>query len=376
MKKTITGVKPTGEMPHIIRGIENLKNIDSNKTLTCLTGARPSGRLHLGHYVGALSNWIQLQETSNIKTNFLIADYQVLGDHLGETEKLRNSVIDMVIDWLAVGLDPNKSNFIVQSYVPEFAELFNYLTMFVPYSLATNNPTLKDEMKKIEKRGETESNSISLGFINYPVSQVADIMLLGGEIVPVGEDQIPHIELSRKVIKKVNTMYSTNFPIPKALVSEFPRLVGIDGNDKMSKSLGNTIYLTSTLKEITSQVNKMYTDPGKTSIESKGNISKHVAFLYLDIFYKDKTHLDELKKRYIEGGPNSVGDGEIKKLLINVLEEFISPIRERREYYLKHMDIVVNSIEKGSANARIEGQKLIETLKKSMGLLDYGKEYL
>ncbi|EKE28467.1 MAG: tryptophanyl-tRNA synthetase [uncultured bacterium (gcode 4)] len=375
MEKLITWDKATWELPHIIRGFENLKEKAWDKVLTCLTWARPSGRLHLGHYVWALNNWIKLQECSNVKTNFLIADYQVLWDHLWETEILRASVIDMVIDWLAVWLDPEKSNFIVQSYVPEFAELFNYLTMFVPYSLATNNPTLKEEMKKIESR-ESENNSISLGFINYPVSQVADIMLLWWEIVPVWEDQIPHIELSRKVIKKINTMYGTNFPIPKVLVSETPRLVWIDGNNKMSKSLGNTIYLTATPKEIKEQVNKMYTDPGKINIDSKWDISNHVAFMYLDIFYKNKEHLDQLKKRYVEWWPESVGDWEIKKLLIEVLEEFISPIRERREYYKNHMDIVVASIEKWSKNARAEWQKLIRTLREAMGLVDYWKEYL
>ncbi|MCK9272345.1 tryptophan--tRNA ligase [Candidatus Gracilibacteria bacterium] len=365
----------TKNTPHVIKSIESLQEKAGDKVLNCLTGMRPSGRLHLGHYKGALENWLKLQESPNIKNNFLIADYQVLGDHLGETERLRTSVIDMVIDWLAVGLDPNKSNFIVQSYVPEFAELFNLLTMFVPYSLATNNPTLKDEMKKIELRGSKESSSISLGFINYPVSQVADIMLPHGEIVPVGEDQIPHIELARKIIKKVNTMYGTNYPLPLALLSENPRLVGTDGNDKMSKSLGNTIYLTATLKEITTGVNSMYTDTGKTSIESKGNIEKHVVFKYLDIFYNDKKHIKDLKKRYIEGGANSLGDGELKKLLIQVLEELISPIRERREYYKNNMNLVISAIEKGSLNARIEGQKLLTELKEKMGILDYGREF-
>ncbi|EKE29285.1 MAG: tryptophanyl-tRNA synthetase [uncultured bacterium (gcode 4)] len=360
--------------PHVIRWFENLKKASWDRSLVCLTWARPSGRLHLGHYVGALSNWKKLQECGNVKTNFLIADYQVLWDHLWETEALRASVIDMVIDWLAVWLDPAKSNFIVQSYVPEFAELFNYLTMFVPYTLATNNPTLKDEMKKIEMR-ESENNAISLGFINYPVSQVADIMLLWWEIVPVWEDQIPHIELSRKIIKKVNTMYWTNFAIPKALISETPRLVWIDGNNKMSKSLGNTIYLTASPKEIKEQVNKMYTDPGKINIDSKWDISKHVAFMYLDIFYSDKEHLEELKRRYIAWGLDSVWDWEIKKLLIGVLEEFIAPIRERREYYKNHMDIVIDSIEKWSENARAEWRKLIIELRKAMWIVDYWREY-
>jgi len=361
----------TDKTPHVIRGIQNLE-VKEWQILNVLTWARPSWRLHLGHYVWALKNWKLMQENPSVKCSFLIADYQVLWDHLGETQKMRNSVIDMVIDWMSVWLDPNKSNFVVQSYVPEFAELFNYLTMFVSYTTAVNNPTLKEEMKKIEDR--ESSNPISLGFINYPVSQVADIMLPLTHIVPVWEDQIPHIELARKIIKKVNTMYNTEFPLPKALISDMSRLVWIDWTDKMSKSLWNTIYLTATYEEIKSQVNKMYTDPNKTSIDSKWNIDKHVVFLYLDIFYEDKKHLEELKKRYIEWWENSVWDWEIKKLLIEALEKFIAPIRERRKYYENHMDIVVDAIEKWSENLRKDWQKMLLQLRKAMGLLNYGRE--
>lgn len=359
------------EKIHIVNWIENLK-IETGKKLVCLTGMRPSGRVHLWHYKWALENWLKLQENSNIENNFLIADYQVLWDHLWETEKLRQSVQDMVIDWLAIWIDPEKSTFIVQSYVPEFAELFNYLTMFTPYSVATNNPTLKDEIKKIENRWE--NNGISLGFINYPVSQVADILLPRADIVPVWEDQIPHIELARKVIKKVNTMFGTKYPLPKALVSETPRFVWIDWNDKMSKSLWNTIFLTSTSKEIKTQVNKMYTDDWKVTVQSKWNIEKHVVFKYLDIFYKDKNHIEELKKRYIEWWENSIWDGEIKKLLVDTLEEFISPIREKREYYLNNLDLVKKVIDDWSKKFRIQASEMIVDLKKHMWLIDYCKK--
>lgn len=356
---------------HIVEWIEWLKEKVWDKILNCLTWMRPSWRLHLWHYKWALENWLKLQENTNIKNNFLIADYQVLWDHLWDTQRLRDSVIDMVIDWLAVWLDPKKSNFIVQSYVPEFAELFNLLTMFTPYSIATNNPTLKDEIKKIENRLDGENSSISLWFINYPVSQVADIMLPYWQIVPVWEDQIPHIELARKVIKKVNIMYKTNFPLPLAMVSEIPRLVWTDWNDKMSKSLWNTIYLTATLKEITTWVNSMYTDDWKVSISSKWNIEKHVVFKYLDIFYDDKKHLEELKKRYIEWWENSIWDWEIKKLLIKVLDELIVPIRERREYYKNNMPLVIKSIEEWSKNMRIIWQKLLSELKEKMWITNY-----
>lgn len=360
---------------HVINWIENLKKKSWDKVLTCLTWMRPSWRLHLWHYKWALENWLKLQDNPNIKNNFLIADYQVLWDHLWDTDKLRESVIDMVIDWLAVWLDPKQSNFVVQSYVPEFSELFNLLTMFTPYSLATNNPTLKDEIKKIENRWEWENSSISLWFINYPVSQVADIMLPYWEIVSVWEDQIPHIELSRKVIKRVNKMYWTKFPLPLALLSETPRLVWTDWNDKMSKSLWNTIYLTASSKEIKSWVNSMFTDPGKISIESKWNITKHVVFEYLDIFYDNKEVLNELKARYIAGWENSVWDWEIKKLLIEVLEELIAPIRERREFYKNNMDIVIKSIEEWSQNMRNTWKQLLDELKEKMWIMNYWSEY-
>ncbi len=361
--------------PHIIDWLDDFNKKIWDKVVNCLTWMRPSWRLHLWHYKWALENWIAMQNNPNIKNNFLIADYQVLWDHLWDTKRLRDSVIDMVIDWLAVWLDPKKSNFIVQSYVPEFAELFNLLTMFAPYSVATNNPTLKDEIKKVEGRKDGSNNSISLWFINYPVSQVADIMLPRWEIVPVWEDQVPHIELARKIIKKVNTMYETSFPLPKALISETPRLVWTDGNDKMSKSLWNTIYLTASLDEIKKWVNSMYTDPNKTSISSPWNIENHVVFKYLDIFYQDKEHLEDLKKRYIAWWENSVWDWEIKKLLIEVLEKLIAPIREKREYYKQNMDLVIESIEKWSQNMREEWQKLLEELKEKMGITKYGREF-
>lgn len=360
------------DTPHIIRGMDDFRRKVWTRILNCLTGMRPSGRLHLWHYKWALENWLALQENPNIRNNFLIADYQVLGDHLGDTERLRSSVIDMVIDWLAIWLDPKKSNFIVQSYVPEFAELFNLLTMFTPYNVATHNPTLRNEMEKIKNRPSEMESAISLGFVCYPVSQVADIMLPYWEIVPVWEDQIPHIELARRVIHRVNRMYGTSFPLPLALISETPRLVWTDWSDKMSKSLWNTIYLTATREEITAWVNSMYTDPGKASIRSPGNIERHVVFQYLDIFYADKDHIAELKKRYIEWGDNSVGDGELKRLLIKVLDELIAPIRERRKFYQANMPLVIASIEEWSQNVREIGQQLLSELKQKMWITWYG----
>ena len=355
--------------PHVIESIEELNEKIWNKIVNCLTWMRPSWRLHLWHYKWALENWLIMQDHPNIKPNFLIADYQVLWDHLWKTEQLRQSVVDMVIDWLSIWLDPERSNFIVQSYVPEFSELFNYLTMFTPYWLVINNPTLKEEMKKIEDK----NNQISLGFINYPISQIADIMLPKWEIIPVWEDQIPHIELARNIIKRVNNMYGIKYPLPLAMISNTPRLVWIDWKEKMSKSLWNTIFITSTNKEIMQQVNKMYTDSWKTSMQAPWNIKNHVVFKYLDIFYNDKNYLEDLKRRYTKWWENSVWDWELKKLLTNILEEFIAPIREKREYYLNNMDIVTNAIEKWSNKVRKEAKELLTNLKEAMGLLNYWK---
>ncbi|MDD2917240.1 MAG: tryptophan--tRNA ligase [Candidatus Gracilibacteria bacterium] len=358
------------QKPHIIDGINELKQISEGKTMTCLTGMRPTGKLHLGHYVGALKNWIEMEKIPNIRNYFLIADYQALGDYLDDPEKIRQSVKDIVIDWLSVGLDPKKSCFIVQSYVPEFAELAFYLNMFATYSEVMRNPTLKDEIAKIEKR--ESNNGISIGFINYPVSQVADILLPRGEIVPVGEDQIPHIELARKIIDRVNKKTGTDFPLPKALLSDIPRLTGIDGKEKMSKSLGNAIMISDSLPEIRKKVQKMYTDPNKTSVESEGNVENHVVFMYLDIFYEDKEYIRNLKKRYTEGGPDSIGDGELKQILVATLDAFISPIREKRTYYEAHLEIIKEVIDSGATRFRTEAKELLLELRAKMKIADYG----
>ncbi len=356
--------------PHIIHGIEGLKRELSEKPLICLTGMRPTGKLHLGHYVGALRSWIEMEKIPNMRNYFLIADYQALGDYLDDPEKIRQSVVDIVIDWLSVGLDPKKSCFIVQSYVPEFAELAFYLNMFATYTEVMRNPTLKDEIAKIEKR-ET-NNTLSMWFINYPISQVADILLPRGDIVPVWEDQVPHIELARKIIDRVNKKTGAHFPLPRALISETPRLVGIDGKDKMSKSLGNAIMISDSLAEIQKKVQKMYTDPHKTSIDAPGNTENHVVFMYLDIFHEDKNLIENLKVRYRAWGSDSIWDGEVKKLLVTTLDAFISPIREKRAYYEAHPQLIKAIIDEGAERFRSEAQEVLLELKSKMKILNYG----
>lgn len=356
--------------PHIINGIQSLQEELKWKITTCLTGMRPTGKLHLGHYVGALKSWIEMEKISNIRNYFLIADYQALGDYLDDPEKIRQSVVDIVIDWLSVGLDPKKSCFIVQSYVPEFAELAFYLNMFATYSEVIRNPTLKDEISKIESR--ESNNSISMGFINYPVSQAADILLPQGEIIPVWEDQIPHIELARKIIDRVNKKTGTNFPLPKALLSEVPRLTGTDGKEKMSKSLWNAIMISDSLMEIKKKVQKMYTDPNKVSIEAQWNIENHVVFMYLDIFHDDKALIEQLKKKYMEWWPNSIGDGELKSLLVKTLDAFILPIRERRAYYEANPEQIKIVIDEWAERFRYEARELLLELRGKMKILNYG----
>ncbi len=326
-----------------------------------LTGMRPTGKLHLGHYVGALENWLALQ--NEYECFFLIADYQALGDHLGETERIRNSVIDVVLDWMAVGLDHEKSSFVVQSYIPEYAELFMLLSMFVPLSLVDRNPTLKAEIAQQKK------SDVSLGFYNYPVSQAADILLSQAHLVPVGEDQLPHIELTREIVRKFNTIYNTKiFQEPKALIGRIPRLVGIDGQAKASKSLNNAIFLSDSPEEIKAKVKKMYTDPTRIRATDPGHVEGNVVFSYLDAFYNDKSDLKALKERYEKG---QIKDVEVKQLLAETLCAFIAPIREKRSYYANNMKEVRRALQEGTERARTVAQKTMTQVRDVMGITKY-----
>ena len=241
-----------------------------------LTGVRPTGRLHLGHYVGALENWVKLQEEYDCF--FLIADYQALGDHLDDIPGIGRSVLEVGLDWLAVGLDPEKSTYLVQSYIPEHAELAMLLSMLTPLGMLERNPTLKAERDKLEVE------SLSVGFYTYPVSQVADILLPKANLVPVGEDQLPHIEMTREVARKFNYRYGNVFPEPDSLVGRVSRLTGTDGKAKMSKSLGNVIYLSDDEEEVNSKVRGMYTDPTRLRATDPGHVEGNPVFEYHDAF--------------------------------------------------------------------------------------------
>lgn len=323
-----------------------------------LTGMRPTGQLHLGHYVGALENWVNLQEKYDC--HFLIADYQAFGDYADNISKIRDSVIQVAMDWLSVGLDPDTTTFVVQSYVPEHAELAMLLSMITPKGMIDRNPTLKAESER--------QKDVSLGFYNYPGSQVADILLPKANLVPVGEDQLPHIELTREIARKFNRMYGHVFPIPDALVGRVPRLVGIDGKAKMSKSLGNCIYLSDSSETVVKKVNKMFTDPLKVKIDDPGHIEGNAVFTYLDAFYPDAEKLEDLKKLYIEG---KVPNSETKAILSEVLNNFLDPIRDRRLFYKAHPEAVKEALIEGTIKAKKVAAETMLEVREAMKITGY-----
>ena len=322
-----------------------------------LTGIRPTGKLHLGHYVGALENWIRLQDEYDCF--FLIADYQALGDHIDEMENIKTAVRDVVLDWLSVGLNPEQSTFVVQSYVPEHAELAMLLSMLTPLGMLDRNPTLKSERERIS------NTSLSVGFYTYPVSQVADILLPKAHLVPVGEDQLPHIEMTREIARRFNNRYGDVFPEPDSLVGRVARLMGTDGHAKMSKSIGNVIYLSDEPETVTKKIMSMYTDPTRLRATDPGHVEGNPVFQYHDAFNNDAAEVADLKERYTKG---KVGDVEVKQKLIEAVNKFLEPIREVRTRYEQDSNYVDECIENGSAKGRATAQATMEEVRDKMGL--------
>ena len=323
-----------------------------------LTGIRPTGALHLGHYVGALQNWVRLQDEYDCF--FLIADYQALGDHLDDIPAIRRSVLDVGMDWLSVGLDPERSTFVVQSYVPEHAELAMLLSMLTPLGMLERNPTLKAEREQVEAKG------LSVGFYTYPVSQVADILLPKAHLVPVGEDQLPHIEMTREVARKFNNNYGQVFPEPQSLVGRVARLPGTDGQAKMSKSQGNVIKLADDEETVNRKVRGIYTDPTRIHATDPGHVEGNPVFAYHDAFNTDKAEVEELKERYRAG---TVGDVEVKQRLVRALNAFLAPIRERRAYYEERPDLVREALVEGSRQAKKVAEATMAEVRDTMGIL-------
>ncbi len=338
-----------------------------------LTGDRPTGRLHLGHFVGSLSQRVMLQNSDKYDEIYIeIADAQALTDNADNIEKIRENVIEVALDYLACGIDPKKSTIFIQSQVPELCELSFYYSNLVTLSRLQRNPTVKQEIKL--RDFET---SIPVGFLTYPISQAADITAFLADTVPVGDDQLPMIEQTREIVRSFNSTYGNTLVEPKAVLPENEnclRLPGIDGKAKMSKSLGNCIYLADSPEEIKRKVMSMYTDPNHLKIEDPGNIKDNPVFIYLSAFAKDEhfkkylpeyKNLDELKAHYERGG---LGDMKVKKFLNDILQEVLEPIRNKRCEYQKNIKEVYEILYNGSKKAREKAILTTSKVKEAMGI--------
>lgn len=328
-----------------------------------LTGDRPTGKLHIGHYIGSLKNRVKLQNSGKYDPYIMIADTQALTDNARNPEKIRNSLIQVALDYLAVGLDPNKSTIYVQSQIPALFELTAYYMDLVTVARLERNPTVKTEIKQKDFK-----DSIPVGFLNYPVSQAADITAFKATIIPVGDDQEPMLEQTREIVRTFNRVYNTDILVePKGY---FPpkgqgRLPGLDGNAKMSKSLGNAIYLADDAKAVQKKVMSMYTDPNHIHVEDPGKIEGNTVFTYLDVFDPDKDKVAELKEEYQKGG---LGDVKIKRYLNKVLEAELAPIRERREKFAQDEDAVYEMLLEGSKKANKVANETLQQVRDAIGL--------
>jgi tryptophanyl-tRNA synthetase len=328
-----------------------------------LTGTRPTGPLHLGHYAGALENWVKLQHEYDC--SFLIADYQV-SDYADDLPRVRNAVWEVALDWLAVGLDPESGSFVIESMVPEHAELMTWLAWFLPVGMLERNPTLKAEMEAIEnpEDAKTKGKSVPVAFYIYPVMQVANILMARAHLVPVGEDQLPHIELTRETARRFNREFKPIFPEPQALLGRVPRLVGTDGNAKMSKSRGNTIDLKDSAETVAKKVRRMYGGPPRGAKEP-GKVAENPVLLYLEAFDQDVAQVRDLKERYERTG---VSNTELKDRLTTVLNELLDPMRERRAKYESNMSLVRDALEQGTQRGRAIAQETMEMVRDALRL--------
>lgn len=329
-----------------------------------LTGDRPTGRLHIGHYIGSLRNRVELQNSNKFDEIFvMIADAQALTDNAKNPKKVQENVLEVALDYLAIGLNPEKTTIFIQSQVPQLAELSQYYANLVSISRLERNPTVKTEIKQ-KNFGE----SVPSGFVFYPISQAADITAFKATTIPVGEDQAPMIELTREIARSFNQTYDSNILVePEMFLAEegiSRRLPGIDGiNSKMSKSLNNGIYLADSYEEMKAKVMKMYTDPDHIRVEDPGKIEGNVVFAYLDVFAKDKQKVEEMKAHYQKGG---LGDVAVKMYLVEVLDEILKPIREKREELAKNPEEVYKMLAIGSEKARAKAQETLEEIKDAM----------
>lgn len=330
-----------------------------NTSQTILTGDRPTGQLHLGHYVGSLRQRVLLQHDH--QQFILVADLQGLTDNGSNPQKISSNILEVMADYLAVGIDPQKTTICLQSALPALAELSALYMNIVTVARVERNPTVKNE---IAQKGF--SRSLPVGFLAYPISQAADITAFKAELVPVGDDQLPMIEQSNEIVHKMNSLTTT--PILrhcKALLSDVSRLPGIDGNAKMSKSLGNTLTLSASEEEIHRAVSAMYTDPNHLRVADPGQTEGNVVFTYLDAFHADKTFVAEMKAHYRRGG---LGDRQCKNALETCLQELLAPIRERRATYIQDKGMLLALLRRGSERAHELTQRTLHEVKRGLGL--------
>lgn len=330
---------------------------------TILTGIRPTGRIHLGHYFGASKNWVKLQDEYN--TFIEIADVQALTDNFNNPTKVRENVREIAIDLLSIGIDPNKSTIFIQSMIPEIAELTVFYSNLVTMARLYRNPTIKTEIAQKKAIFGNNGESVTYGFVGYPISQAADITAFKGELIPVGEDQLPLLEQCREIVRKFNSIYGDTLKEPEAYLSENKRIKGLDGNDKMGKSLGNAIYLRDSEEEINKKIMNAVTDPSKIKKDDKANPDVCMVFYYHKLLNNE--NLETICSECKEGKRGCVA---CKKELINKMNEFLNPIREKAKYYEEHPEVVDKILQDGTNNARSISKETIKEVKKAIKI-DY-----
>jgi tryptophanyl-tRNA synthetase len=317
---------------------------------------RPTGRLHLGHLVGALGNWVPLQDKYDCF--YFVADWHALTSDFADTSHVTSFAFDNVADWIGAGLDPEKSTFFVQSLVPEHAELYVLLSMVVPVPWLERVPTYKEQQENLK-----DKDLSAIGFLGYPLLQTADVAMYDAQFVPVGEDQVAHLELAREVVRRFNNFFGDVLVEPEAMLTTFKRLPGLDGDRKMSKSLGNTIHLSDTPEEVTKKVRQMYTDPKRIRADIPGTVEGNPVFTYHDAFNPNKEEVDDLKARYRAG---KVGDVEVKTKLATALNAYLEPIRERRAAVLAQPERLREILFEGSKRARKSAAETMARVRDAM----------
>lgn len=347
-------------------------NSQTNFSNIVLTGDRPTGSLHLGHYVGSMQNRLKLQNQYD-SCFYMVADIQALTDNFDNPQKVRQNVMEVVLDNLAVGLDPQKTNIFIQSMIPQIAELTVLFLNMTTLQRLLQNPTIKTEVAQkgysleIGEKDSTTGKGVPAGFLCYPVSQAADILFAKATHIPVGNDQLPVIEQAREIARMFNRYYGEVFPQPQAVLSDIQRLVGTDGNAKASKSLGNAIFLKDSPDVIEQKVRGMYTDPDHIRVEDPGKVEGNVVFAYLDAFDPQKDEVAQLKQQYQAGG---LGDMVLKKRLIGVLRDLLDPIREKRETLADNMDEVEKIVQTGTEKALECAEATMKEVRETIGI-DY-----